>query len=278
MSEIVVYPEDYNGRGKCHFRVAHNINPDAAAALHWNRFKWHNVQGVVSELDCQQQIAGESGDVSRGNAYFVGAHWVSLVSNPGKRCSIFYDDALALMVTDYDLATDRLSMMHGKSTEAISQIISDGLAAPSANPGKTTGPLDIPDEGAPDEGCDDDGFEAKHSEPLNGKFAALPQGLVKFECHWHEVVTGQMGNFCSLPLCSHQAWSSCGPPQHTHSFDSSLASCHFFNVKSIVVELHTRRVHSRSQMCSSGGLLGCRVPSSTFEQCGIFGASVTHLH
>ena len=71
----------------------------------------------------------------RGNAYFVGKHWVSLVSVPGKRSAIYYDDALVLVVSDFDLAADRLSMIHRKSTEMISQMISDGFAAPLAKLG-----------------------------------------------------------------------------------------------------------------------------------------------
>ena len=76
----------------------------------------------------------------------TGYHYV--VSNPGKRSAMFYDDALAFLVTDFDLAAKRLSMMHEKLIELTSQMINNRLAAPLADLGQATGPLDIPDEGA----------------------------------------------------------------------------------------------------------------------------------
>ena len=81
----------------------------------------------------------------------TGSHYV--VSIPGKRSAMYYDDAVALVVLDFDLAADRLLMMHGKSTEMISQMISDGFAAPFADLGQApTGRMEMLNEGVRDEG------------------------------------------------------------------------------------------------------------------------------
>ena len=63
----------------------------------------------MTEVDRSRKTGG-----SMGNIYFVGKHWVALVPIPAKRSAMYYDDALALVVSDFDLAADRLSMMHGK--------------------------------------------------------------------------------------------------------------------------------------------------------------------
>ena len=146
------YPVDYCGRRMCHFRAAHNIDEDVAKALYQNRVKWDNVQGVLSEIDCQRRGGGP--DVSRCEAYFVGEHWVSLVSIIGKCSAVYYDDAVCLVVSDFDFAADRLSMMHGKSTDMISQMIRDGFDAPLADLVQaSTGPMETPIEGVRDEGA-----------------------------------------------------------------------------------------------------------------------------
>ena len=56
-------------------------------------------------------------------------------------------------MSDFDLAADRLSMMHGQSTEMISQMISDRFAALFAVGQAPTGTIEMPNQGVRDEGA-----------------------------------------------------------------------------------------------------------------------------
>ena len=146
------YPVAYCGRGKCHFRAAFNIHKDVAKALFQNRVVWDNVQGVLSEVDRHRRGGGP--DVLRFAAYFVDEHWVSLVSIIGKCSAVYYDDGVCLVMSDFDLAADRLSMMHMKSTEMIRQMIRDGFDAPPSDLDQAvTGPMETPIEGVCDDGA-----------------------------------------------------------------------------------------------------------------------------
>ena len=63
----------------------------------------------MTEVDRSRKTGG-----SMGNIYFVGKHWVALVPIPAKRSAMYYADALAIVVSDVDLAADKLSTIHRK--------------------------------------------------------------------------------------------------------------------------------------------------------------------